>query len=275
MKIRDNMWTWVLFENNEMQIYSQRLNGLYYIFYSTPSTDSNSKIRWINDEFINIILLWDDSKNKEYPKCYYLLENYLREAYIIDILNKKIILKDFERRDFKGSSPVYNKKKGINYGIIDTYIRFVNQEEKKLSFYSLSKGLFIRSQSFDEIELYRNGYILNKKTLFNNIGDVREDITGYVKETKVENVYYNEQKGNCILLLDHVDKLFLVLESDEEDVLIFEAIYNEKNYKYNIGSQELKIFNAPKDYEDVPDNWTAADASCAYEGYSRLELGLD
>ncbi len=268
----NNMWTWILFEDKDLQIYSQRRNGLYYIFQSSPSNVHNTEVRWLNDEFLHINLIWDNSKNHDYPSCFYILENALGDACIIDLLNKKVILNNFDFVDYTGSTLIYTKESG--YKVFDAHVRFVSRKNKTVSLYSIVNGFVFGPVQYDEIELYKNGFLLDHKSLYNNNGELF-DVTGYVKEPNVGKVYYNEEKGNCILIIDYVSQLYITLYPDEDDVFKFEGIYEKERYVYDMNSQELKKDIIRPEDNDPSGDWTAADSYYAYEGYSELELGID
>ena len=268
----NNRWTWILFEDKGLQIYSQRRNGLYYILQSSPSNVSNTEVRWLDDEYLHINLIWDNSNNKDYPSCFYILEDVLGDSCIIDLLNKKVILDKFDFADYTGGSLIYTKEFGCN--AVDAYVRFVSRKNKTVSLYSIVKGFVFGPVHYEEIELYKNGFLLDQKTLFNTRGGLVEDVTGYVKEPKVENVYYNEEKENCILIIDYVTQLHIKLFPDEDDVFKFEGRYENEEYVYDMNSQELKKEIIHPEYNDSSEGWSAADSYYAYEGHSELELGL-
>lgn len=268
----NNMWTWILFEDKDLQIYSQRRNGLYYILQSPPSIIRNTEVRWLNDEFLHINLIWDNSNSHDYPSCFYILENVLGDACIIDLLNKKVILNKIDFADYAGSSLIYKTESG--YKAVDAHVRFVNRKNKTVSLYSIVNGIVFGPVHYEEIELYTNGFILDHKALFNNRGDLVYNVTGYVKEPKVGNVYYNEEKENCLLIIDYISQLHIMLFPNEDDIFKFEGRYENELYVYDMNSQVYKKEKICPEYNNPLESWTAADSDYAYEGHSELELGL-
>lgn len=259
---------WILFENKRIRVYSMRKNGLYYI-YKSDMIDGNIRNRqWLTDSYLHVLPLWINNDN-ESPACYCLLENYLGDGFIMELISQEIVLKDFNYCDFRSRSEVLNNKKGFEMKIIDTMVGFIDKRNKIFSLFSISNGFVFGPYTYNEIDVYKNGVVLDGKTMVMNSGFIK-NIEGY---TKIDELYYNELKDEYLLISDITNKFPLILVPDDKEFFYLETYYNNNIYKYDVKQRTLK--KVEQEYEDHDQQWTAADSYYAFEGHSELELGID
>lgn len=265
--------TWVLFKNSTLEIYATLRHGLYYVYQVDSSNGTTSESLLNKDGYLNIEPLWINNNANESPAVYCLLENYLGDVCIMEIISKEIVLYNFDLSDYRSRAVVYNDKKGLDLRIIDTIIGLLTKGIKRFALLSLKNGYVFGPYKYTTIEEYKYGVILDNETIAENIG-VITDISGYVKQGSV---FYNEEDANCILVIDEKDKFFILLRPNKSNPNTFEAVYNNKFYSYDIIANKLTKKDIPiPDYSDRDiDQWTASDSYYAYEGHSELELGLD
>ena len=259
---------WILFENKKIRVYSLKENGLYSI-YKSEMTDGDIKgIQWLSDSYLHVLPLWINNDN-EIPACYCLLENYLGDGFIMELISKKIILDGFDYFDFRSRSEVFNNKIGFEIKIIDTVVGFIDKRNKIFSLFSISNGFVFGPYTYNKIDEYKNGVVLDGKTIVMNGGFIK-DIEGY---SKIDELYYNESKDEYLLISDITNKMPLNLVPDDNDLFNLETYYNNNIYKYDV--KKRKLTKVEQEYEDHGQQWTAGDSYYAFEGHSELELGID
>lgn len=259
---------WILFENKKIRVYSLGKKGLFYI-YKSDMIDGDIKGRqWLSDTYLHVLPLWINNDN-ENPACYCLLENYLGDGFIMELISQKIVLKDFNYFDYKSRSEVLNNKKGFEMKVIDTIVGFRDKRNKNFSLFSISNGFIFGPYTYNEIDEYKNGVVLDGKTMVMNSGFIK-DIEGY---SKIDELYYNESKDEYLLISDITNEFPLILVSDDEDLFYLETCYNNNIYKYDL--KQRKLTKVEQEYEDHDRQWTATDSYYAFEGHSELELGID
>ena len=259
---------WILFENKKIRVYSLGKNGLFYI-YKSDMIDGDIKGRqWLSDSYLHVLPLWINNDN-ENPACYCLLENYLGDGFIMELISQKIVLKDFNYFDYRSRSEVLNNKKGFEMKIIDTIVGFIDKRNNILSLFSISNGFVFGPYKYNELDEYKSGVVLDGKIIVMNSGFIK-DIEGY---SKIDELYYNESKDEYLLISDITNKFPLKLVPNDIDLFKFETYYNDNIYKYD--TIKRKLTKVEKEYEDHGQQWTADDSYYAFEGHSGLELGID
>jgi len=259
---------WILFENKKIRIYSLGQNGLFYIYKSDMIDGDIRGRQWLSDSFLHVLPLWINYDN-ENPACYCLLENYLGDGFIMELISQKIVLKDFNYFDFRSKSEVLNNKKGFEMKIIDTMVGFIDKQNKIFSLFSISNGFVFGPYTYTEIDEFKSGVVLDGKTIVMNSGFTK-DIEGY---SKIDELYYNEPKNQYLLISEITNKFPLILEPDDEDIFKLETCYDNNIYIYDVIKKRLT--KVEQEYEDHDQQWTTADSYYAFEGHSELELGID
>ena len=259
---------WILFENKKIRVYSLEKNGLFYVYKSDMIDGDIRGSQWLSDSYLHVLPLWINNDN-ENSACYCLLENYLGDGLIMEIISKKIVLEDFNYFDYRSSSEVHNKKKGFEIKIIDTIVGFIDKRNSIFSLFSISNGFVFGLYKSNEIDEYKSGVVLDGEKIVMNSGFVK-NIEGY---TKIDELYYNKSKDEYLLISSITNKIPLVLVPVDEEIFELETYYNNNIYKYDI--KKRKLTKVEKEYEDHGQQWTAADSYYAFEGHSELELGID
>ncbi len=265
---------WIIYKNKKIEFYSLVKDGYYYIYITGSDNVDNSEILWLFEGYSRLFPLWIVDNEVE-PECYLLLENSKGEAFVMEIVNKKIIIDGFFYSDYLGFRQEINGK-GFDMKITDTIVGIADHLDYKFYLYSLRKGFIFGPYPYNEIEKFAYGFILDKNTAINYNGQ-KFDITGYVKEKKVGNVFYNEEKMKCLLIIGKsLDFTMLIMEPCSHVEFLFSVTHKDVEYTYNIIKQKLSSRNINDDLEDdIGYQWSASDSYYAFEGHSELELGID
>ena len=265
--------TWVLFKNSTLEIYTTLKHGLYYIYQIVSKNGSKSESLWNKDGYLNINPLWINNNDNESPGVYYLLENYLGDVCIMEIVSKKIVLFNFDVSDYRSCAYINNNKKGFDIKIEDTIVGLLFKDKKSFALVSLKNGYVFGPYNYTIIEEYKYGVILDNKTIVENNGAIT-DISGYVKHGRV---ICNEDKTDCLFILDEESQFIILLRQNQRKHNKFEASYKNRLYSFDIRTSELENIDlsTPEPPNRDIEEWTIADSYYAYEGHSELELGID
>ena len=157
----------------------------------------------------------------------------------------------------------------------DIVVSFLDRQTKTFSILSLldKKYVFAPCQ-YTDIEEYQNGVVIDKKTAVDNDGFVT-DLSGY-KCLDNGCIYHNEETDKYLLLLDKEGGLFHAPRKDDDDDNILIVEFDDCICRFD---KKEETIDWEKIYDDVPMGWSQQEldeaANIAYEGHSRLELGLD
>ena len=259
---------WILFENKKNRVYILKKNGLFYVYKSDMIDGDIRGRQWLSDSYLHVFSLWINNDN-ENPACYCLLENYLGDGFIMELISRKIVLENFNYFDCRSRSVIFNNKKGLEMKTIDTMVGFIDKRNKKFSLFSISNGFVYGPYKYNEIDEYKSGVVLDGKIMVMNSGFIK-DIEGY---SKIDELYYNESKDEYFWISDITDKFPLRLLPNNKELFKLETIFNDNIYIYDV--KQRKLTKVEQEYEDHGQQWTAADSCYAFEGHSELELGID
>lgn len=269
-----NIGTWILFKNKDLELYSLMRNDYYYIFISGKANNNNNEILWLNEAYKNIFPLWN-IEIKDNPACYVLLQNTSGETVIIELISKKVILKETNNAIYKGPFQIYNDERNSKCKIIDTNIGIIDMNQKTFRIFSIMNGFIVGPIPFEEVDFFKYGVFLDKKTIITYNGE-QIDMNGFVME-KERNIFYNEAEMKCKLFTGLKNRDIVILSPSVDDIYKFEGTSVNKYFVYDITNQKLSSENLSdlgKSHDDL-ETWTASDSYYAYEGYSELELGID
>ena len=216
------------------------------------------------------LLLKCDHSYYDCDRCYLFLKDKNKVCSIVEITNNKIV-KIFgyhELAKMYRMTADDNEKKER-----DVVIILWNKEKKIYSIWSILKGDIFGPYKYTDIENYSCGVILD--------GVIAVEDNGYSYDisylNKVcEGVYYSPKHGGYMFLIDEDGSLFEWMKRDEEDENIYKIETNDYIFTFNSETYELNrkhLLRRDDDY-DYYNDWSRY-SDVAYEGYSRLYLGLE
>lgn len=261
--------TYTIFKSPDSTIYFENRGKLIYI-YRVEGTISNSMGElWLNEGYKDLLLLHQIESS-----TYILLEDIHNNGIIMEIVSKKIILSDFRYNEFIYSShrtiegisakSLFLAKKSM-MNMFEPICFFRNEVTNEFSVFSLYKGFIYGPSHYQTIDIYKNGVILNRTIAILKNSTI-EDITGYIQKEKL---FVNEDKRQYKLLIDKDGVLLLQL--NKVNKYLFAAEFNKIIYSYDVLQDVINYESTLVDN----DNSFPGSMDEAYEGYSRLELGLD
>lgn len=219
---------------------------------------------WIFEGYKDIVFLAKGNKLGSWSPYYFVL---LRQkdgfGIIMELWSKTVILKDFNFDDYRGKYRVPNFAAYESNG--DAIVRFQDTSNKVFSLYSLAKDYIFGPYKYEKAVEYQNGIVLDGKIAVKFDGSVY-NLEGYEYNGEV---YVNKEKDSYILIVDDEYDFYLWMDDIGDGNLIAETC--RYRYKFNKENQKLKREKINYHGED---DWSRY-SDIAYEGYSRLELGLD
>ena len=263
MKIKENI-RYVIVKDEYLTIYFKKRKGVIRIRAHDRDcgADHSEDFPWIDEDFVDIRLLTRESEKY----CHVILKEPDGKGCIIELLSKQIVYDNFTFDSFKGVA----KRRS------DVVVSFLDKQKKTFSIRSLlEKEYVFGPYQYADIEECRYGVVLDKKTAVDNDGFVT-DLSGY-KCLDNGCIYHNEETDKYLLLLDKEGGLFHEPRKDENDDNILIVEFDDCICRLNI--KEERIYWEKNYDDDVPMGWSQQEldeaANIAYEGHSRLELGLD
>lgn len=238
---------------------------------------------WLDKNYKDFIVLKKDgdylTPRGQYPfvnnkdeSCYILLKEIDDTGTLMELLNQKVLLLNILWKNCKfavrtvGCYP--NEK-------TDVVIRLWYKKEKSYSLYSIVEGYIFGPYHYSIIEEHASYDVLDSTLYIENNGRRRDLSKYYVKEIETDTysyeVYFNENDDVFIML----DRLYYMSPDEYEDN-IRECETENVIYKYDISTEKLELEIKSNDFDNI---WTYQElrdaADIAYEGNSRLELGLE
>lgn len=252
-------------------LYCQKKDGIIRIYEHIPDRDHddyrNDEI-WIDGEYADIKLLWKNSNTSRERFCYVILKDFNGKGKIVELLGQKTILEKFRYNSLTkvAKRTIYDNDN--NKLKEDIVVRFLNKKTKYFALFSLKEKFIFGPYNYTDIEVCEFGVVLDNKTAVNNDGEIL-DISGYINEG---DVFYNKDKDAYLFYIDEEGSVFYEPEEDEddEDILIVKL----ENYIYSYNRKTEEFDQKPIYENEYEDDWSQYN-DIAYEGYSRLELGLD
>ena len=202
--------------------------------------DFNSAFYMLVKDSTGNMFIIELSKNKQYPLDPFNISDINEKFYERDIYNSNIIT------DFIINIIDYKKKLYRSISVIKSHCDIFSPIE------------------FTTIDSYKNGVIIDGTKQVNFYGDVF-DFSDY--EDLFNGVYYNKNDDDYIYY-DYDDGM-IHLQNEYGDHLSAISSGGIK-IEYNKGTGELKREQIEDSYNDWEDM-----SNTAFEGYSRLDLGLD
>lgn len=257
-----------LIKDNDRYIYAVNKDGYIQIFVHDMIEDKDSL--WLHDRYCDMRFITKNDIIENSIYCYIILKSCDGMGHIVDLATNKTVLENFRYSHFDG----YHKYVTLEDSKTITHIllRINNRAKKQYSIYSTAeKKYIIGPVSYDSIEVFKNGVILNNTCVIENNSHVI-DLSEYSFSEKSK-VYINKKENLYIFRFDY-DTLFHYLhKSRKKGILTARVQYTD--YYYDIA--EDKFYR--KSPSGLFAGWTkrelAEAADIAYEGHSRLELGLE
>lgn len=276
MKFNPNK-RYIIYKGEFNVLYCKKKNGFIRIYEHIPEwkhDDYNDDVLWIEGDYKDLRLLlrykYENEEpfcnENEEPFCYLILKDINDKGIIIELLNKKVILSGFQYDSYCGA-----KKRTIyrDYNEIEDVITiFINEKTNYFALYSIVDKFIFGPYNYKKIEKYQYGVKLDDKTVVDYLGYVT-DITGYDYNGMI---WYNKEKDAYLMEIDEEGSVFYEPEQDDEDEDILKVELENCIYTYNKQTEELDRTPINNDEHEI--DWSDY-ADIAYEGYSRLELGLD
>lgn len=204
--------------------YAQLQNGLWYIYYNYEDYDEGKGFIWLEQGYKKIKLLLSynfyDDCNSHKAYCYLLLKEVNDEWSIIELTEKKIILSGIKNKSIKCIKKRTLKwdEHEVKEDDKDAVIVICNEIKKMYSLFSLKKGYIFGPYTYNKIDFWAWGAVLDNHIEVNNNGYVF-DFSDY--ETKDGEIYYNKVKDDYKIF---IDEFFI----DDETVGGLFSLHHEK-----------------------------------------------
>lgn len=258
---------YILARDDYRVFYAIKRRGNISIWINVEGEDEDRRV--LDEDFKDVYLC---SKKVSYgymDYCYLFLRNKDDQCSIIDITSLEVV-KQFDFQELmKKYRRTINEDNEDGEGIQDYVIILWNKEKKVYSIWSLLKGYIFEPYEYTTIEIYSEGVILDGKNAVDNSG-YSMDISDL---EKIRSDIYYDKKNDCYLFLVDMDGVllgYMERSKDDENIREFESKYDI--YMFNTETQVLKSRPIPSEPEY--DDWSKY-SDIAYEGYSRLYLGLE
>ncbi|MBR2236269.1 MAG: hypothetical protein IJ887_00075 [Prevotella sp.] len=156
----------------------------------------------------------------------------------------------------------------------DLFVRLHNKQNRIYSIYSLLDSKFsFGPYNYESIEyLWKSGVILDSKLVVNDSGSIW-DISNYTRSANSSLVYFNKETDDYrIRIRDGLEHFRELEQSNNENILIAKT----RRYEYRYDKKKDQLTTIDKDgFRGWTRRELAEATDIAYEGYSRLELGLE
>ena len=263
---------YVFFNIDNLKIYAIRNNGYIRILYHNNKENYQEDKPWIDGIYKDLKQLCTIYNKKGELCAYYLyLRGLRRNCKIIELYNKKITIDNFLMHEFDGWFKKDNFIQINNPN--ECILRFHNRNRKIYALYTVKGDCLFGPYKYSTIEKWSNGVLIDEKFIVENNGQIY-DVSKY--KDLGQNIYFDRETNNYFILLDHRDSLLFKLEESFKDENIYTIDVDDGILKYNSQNNEL-VFETNDNKPRV--EWTQEEleeaAEIAYEGYSRLELGLE
>ena len=246
---------------DNFEIYAIKKHGLFYIY----AHEDNNDCLWLNEGYTDIKIQQRNGSFSKPEYCYLMLKDEYGLCTIIEILSKsiKMCFNDYQCiRKYKRKIEIDDEEQNdIVYVLWD-------KDDMWYSVRSLMKGFLFNTYDYSNIKQYSCGAILDNKIAV-DIEGYSFDISSY-EEINYEGIYYSKEKNDYLYLLNDNRTLFVTMKEDPEDENILRVELDDRIITYNKVTEEFFT----KHIENFEDDWSQYN-DIAFEGYSRLELGLD
>lgn len=250
-------------------IYAIKKRGRISIWLS--SERKNEKL--FKDDYTDIKLLIRKFYSAGGCKaCYLYLKDKNNVCHVVEVINNEIV-KIFGFHELKKMYRMSINDNDEEEKEQDVVIITWNKGKKIYSIWSILRGNIFGPYEYTEIENHSCGVILD--------GVIAVEDNGYSYDVSnlnkvCDNVYYSQKNDGYMFLVDEDSSLFEWMKRDEEDENIYKIETNDYIFTFNSEAYELDrkhLLRRDDDY-DYYNDWSRY-SDVAYEGYSRLYLGLE
>lgn len=267
MKFRQNKKYWIS-RGCEFSYYCISMNGQIRIYQHDEYNPNYKYDRvWIDGYFTDLKLLWKNVSSYRDSFCYLLLKESNGKGKIVELFSDKIVLERFQYNSYKSIRKRTIRNESSLEDKDDIVVKFLNKNTKYFALYSITEKFIFGPYNYTDIEEYQYGVRLDNKLIVENDGDIT-DISEYEYNGEI---WYNKKENNYFLDLDEDGHVIFWFEQDDDDEDLFKFEVGDRLFIYNKKTEEVTRERIPNS-ESI--DWSQYN-DIAYEGYSRLELGLD
>lgn len=224
-------------DEEECHLIIIKSNGLIW-FYKQYEDDKGvcQDSLWLEDGFkeVKIIMKSGSSSDKRY--CFVYLTDECGSHSIMEVVNKIPILDEYQPNHYKMVYKKISLDTNNTSETNDVIYRLFIRKKKNYALYSLRKGFIFGPYNYKNIDMHRNGVILDNRIAVENCG-ITFDLTNYIYDG---GVYVRKDKKEYLLFLDQKEKMFVPMEKDysDDNYMIAETEYDI--FKYNKTTGECR-----------------------------------
>lgn len=265
----DNKAYRLIWLEEDTQLIVVRSNGLMRIYkrYEDEKSIFHDTL-WLEDCYKEIKIIMKSGHHSNIKYYYALLADENGTHSIIELISKEAILSEFQFNHLKIVHKEIEPVPFLTPEVVDVIFRIFVRKKKMYGLYSLRKGFVFGPYKYETIEIHNYGVILDDKYAIDNDGFVM-DITEY--DRNGYDLYISKDKKKYLLFLDQKEGMLYPMTKDDYDENIMIAETDHEIFKYDITTGECKCEFKRNDYEVDLSKY----GDIAYEGYSKLELGLE
>lgn len=249
-------------------IYAVNKDGYIQIYVHDIS--ENKDFLWLHDRYCDMRFITENDFLEDNRYYYIILKTCDGMGHIVDIVTNKTVLENFRYAHFDG----YHKYVTLEDAKTKAHIllRINNRTKNQYSIYStVDEKYIIGPISYNSIEVFRNGVILNDTYVIENNGH-SFDLSDYCFSEKSK-VYINKKENRYIFRFDYECLFHCLQKSKQKGILTARIQYTD--YYYNIAEDKFYKKSPSSSFTGWTKRELAEAADIAYEGHSRLELGLE
>lgn len=220
-----------IFRNGNPNLYIIKKRGQINICIKDFDYEKNDYVfgKWLRESYLDVELV-KRYEEDDIAYCYLLFKKPEGQGELIEIVENKVILKDFMYDDCK----VYD----VEYRVDDAIIRICNNDSKTISFFSIKNGYVYGPTKYNKIKLYEEGALIDENLYVTEFGHLLyENFSSFVYKDDVEvgDVYFIGSSQKYILLHAKLGVCFLEPDEKESDIqkteLEFSRIERDENDK--------------------------------------------
>ena len=268
MSLIENRVYRLLWLKEDIQLIIIKSNGLMRVYKRYGDEEAYRDILWLDEGYKEIKRIMKSSHNSETKYYYAILTDENGTHSIMEIVSKESILSNYQYNHLKIVYKEIEPFSSCTPEIVDVIYRVHNKKKKLYALYSLKEGFLFGPYNYKEIEMHNCGVILDNKYAVENYG-YSMDLTEY--DCDENDLYISKDKKRFFLFLDQDEEMFHILKKDDYDDNIMITETEHEIFKYDLSTKSCRCELKRMDYEIDLSKFN----DIAYEGYSRLELGLE
>lgn len=257
-----------LIKDNGRYIYAVNKEGYIQIFVHDIA--ENKDYLWLYDRYCDMRFISKNDFLEDSRYYYIILKSCDEMGHVVDLATNRTVLENFRYAHFEGHYKylTWEDSKTITHILL----RINNKEKKQYSIYSIADEKYIIGPiTYGSIEIFINGVILNDSYVIENNGH-SFDLSEYSFSEKSK-VYINKKDNRYIFRFDYEGLFHCLQKSKKKGILTARVQYTD--YYYNIAEDKFYKKSPSSSFTGWTKRELAEAADIAYEGHSRLELGLE